>query len=186
MNGHFQLRYELQAVVVNEYMRTHHYDNYNGGDDNNFTDKRRRYYSIEEQNQIKNVYESFDDKANAIEFLQLVYGFDKLNERKIKRWMKSANKPMGRPISPEFEAEVLDEFKGLLPHTELSRDNLRMCGYKVLNREYINTDSGAMEKKWLKDTRTRNLKFTDRWITGMLKRNESSTPVATAAVEGMV
>ena len=40
-----------------------------------------------------------------------------------------------------------------------------------------------MEKKWLKDLRTRSLQFTDRWIIGILKRSESPTP-AIAAVEG--
>ena len=41
-----------------------------------------------------------------------------------------------------------------------------------------------MEKKWLEDPRTRSLQFTDRWVTGILKRNESPTP-AIAAVEEM-
>jgi hypothetical protein len=57
----------------------------------------------------------------------------------------------------------------------------------VLNREYVNANSGVMEKKWLKDPRTRSLQFTDRWITGILKRSESPASVATgiAVVEGM-
>jgi hypothetical protein len=44
-----------------------------------------------------------------------------------------------------------------------------------------------MEKKWLKDPRTRSLQFTDRWIIGILKRSESPASVATgiAVVEGM-
>ena len=43
-----------------------------------------------------------------------------------------------------------------------------------------------MEKKWLKDPRTRSLQFTDRWIIGILKRSESPASVAAGivAVEG--
>jgi hypothetical protein len=95
---------------------------------------------------------------------------------------------MGRPISQEFESEVLDEYKRLFPPlTELSRHSLRVCGHRVLNREYANADSGVMEQKWLKDPLTRSLQFTDRWITGILKRSETPTSVApgSTVVEGM-
>ena len=43
-----------------------------------------------------------------------------------------------------------------------------------------------MEKKWLEDPRTRSLQFTDRWVTGILKRSESPTPAAPVAFSVML
>ena len=88
---------------------------------------------------------------------------------------------MGRPISQEFESEVLDEYKRHFPpHTELSRDYLRVCGHRVLNREYVNADTGVMKQKWLEDSRTRKLKFTYKWFKGILTRNKCSVFSASA------
>ena len=201
-DDYFRLHHDFEEVIQKEYEKQEvadsvdsngDNDNDNNNNNNHSSQKiksniniKRRKYSVEEQHEIIRIYDSINKKTKAIKFLQISYGYHEIYERKIKRWKTSAKKPMGRPISHEFESEVLNEYRGLLPHTILSRDNLRMCGYKVLNREYVNTDSGVSEKKWRMDPRTRNLLFTDRWISGMLKRNESSTPVATAAVEGMV
>jgi len=194
MNDHIQLPYDFQEVMLKEKAADrNNNDNYNNDINHSSYERilnngQRRKYSVEEQKRIIRIYDAINNKTKAIKFLQDICGYNEIYVRKIKRWKSPANKPMGRPISQEFEAEVLDEYnKHFPPQTELLRDNLRMCGYLVLNREYFNADSGAMEKKWLKDTRTRNLKFTYKWIKGMLKRNESSALVATAtaAVERM-
>ena len=194
MNDHIQLPYDFQEVMLKEKAADRNNDNNYNNDINHSSYERilnngqRRKYSVEEQKRIIRIYDLINNKTKAIKFLQAICGYHEIYERKIKRWKSPVKKPMGRPISQEFESEVLDEYKGLFPHTELSGDNLRLCGHLVLNREYFNADSGAMEKKWLKDTRTRNLKFSYKWIKGMVTRNESPMPIASAAaavVEGM-
>ena len=198
MNDYFQLQHDFVEVIQKEYAREEAADSNGDNNDNennhscqiiksNISNKRRKY-SVEEQLEIIRIYDSISKKTKAIKFLQVVCGYNEIYERKIKRWKTCAKKPMGRPISQEFESEVLDEYKRHFPpHTELSRHSLRVCGHRVLNREYVNADTGVMEKKWLKDPRTRTLQFTDRWIIGILKRSESPASVAAgiAVVEGM-
>jgi hypothetical protein len=196
MNDYFQLQHDFVEVIQKEYAREEAGDSNGDNNDNENNHScqiikskdKRRNYSAEEQLEIIRIYDSINKKTKAIKFLQVVCGYNEIYERKIKRWKTCTKKPMGRPISQEFESEVLDEYKRLFPpHTELLHDNLRVCGHRVLNREYVNANSGVMEKKWLKDPRTRSLQFTDRWIIGILKRSESPASVATgiAVVEGM-
>ena len=196
MNDYFQLQHDFVEVIQKEYAREEAADRNGDNNDNENnhscqvtkSNNKRRKYSVEEQLEIIRIYDSISKKTKAIKFLQVVCGYNEIYERKIKRWKTCTKKPMGRPISQEFESEVLDEYKRHFPpHTELSRHSLRVCGHRVLNREYVNANSGVMEKKWLKDPRTRSLQFTDRWIIGILKRSESPASVATgiAVVEGM-
>jgi len=198
MSDYFQLQHDFVEVIQKEYAREEAADSNGDNNDNenirscqiikSNTSNKRRKYSVEEQLEIIRIYDSISTKTKAIKFLQVECGYNEIYERKIKRWKTCAKKPMGRPISQEFESEALDEYKRHFPpHTELSRDYLRVCAHRVLNKEYVNADSGVMEQKWLKDQRTRSLQFTDRWITGILKRSESPASVATgiAVVEGM-
>ena len=184
MNDHIQLSLDFKEVKLREKAP----DTYIHNTDYNHSSQRipntckRRKYSIEEQKRIIRIFDAINNKTKALKFLQDVCGYNEIYAKKINRWKTSAKKPIGRPISQEFESEVLDEYKRLFPpHTELLHDNLRVCGHRVLNREYVNADTGVMEQKWLEDSRTRKLKFTYKWVKGILTRNKCPVFSASAA-----
>jgi len=183
MNDYCKLPHDFQEVIQKEYARIEAQDSDSKNDNNkssyrmtlNKVASKRRKYSDEEREQIIRIFDSIENKTKVIKFLQDVCGYEEIYLRKIQRWKSTDKKTMGRPVSREFESEVLDVYKRHFPNTLLSRHLLRDCGYLVLNREYFNVDTGAMEKKWLADNRTCKLQFTERWIKGMLKRNKCST-----------
>jgi hypothetical protein len=192
MNDHIQLSLDFKEVKLKEkapdtYIHNNTDYNHSCQIIKSNTSNKRRKYSIEEQKRIIRIFDAINNKTKAIKFLQDICGYNEIYAKKIKRWKTCAKRPIGRPISQEFESEVLDEYKRLFPpHIELSHDNLRVCGHRVLNKEYVNADSGEMEQKWLEDPRTRKLKFTYKWIKGILTRNKCPVLSASAAaIEGM-
>ena len=133
---------------------------------------KRRKYSENEQQQIIQIYDAISNKPKAVKFLQHICGFRDIYERKIRRWKTSTKKPMGRPVSPEFESEVLHEYRMLFQNncTRYKSRYLQTCAELVFDREYVDDKSGTLVKKWHEDKRTCNLQFTAKWITGLLNR----------------
>lgn len=142
--------------------------------------QRRRKYTLDEQHHIINIYDTHECKTEAMHKINSIEGFEHVYERKIKRWKHCSAKPMGRPVSQEFEEEVLQEYVSAVAKIDWTSRNcpfsyskLKQCATKVFDREYEDSIADGVvtyHKKWLKDSRTRNLQFTSRWITGMIRR----------------
>lgn len=142
--------------------------------------QRRRKYTLDEQRIIIDLYDTHECKTEAMNKINSMEGFEHVYERKIKRWKHCSAKPMGRPVSQEFEEEVLREYEQAVSKIDwtsrscpFSYSKLKQCATKVFDREYHDcTVEGVVtyHKKWLKDSRTKNLQFTSRWITGMIRR----------------
>lgn len=142
--------------------------------------QRRRKYTLDEQRYIINLYDTHECKTEAMNKINSIEGFEHVYERKIKRWKHCSAKPMGRPVSQEFEEEVLREYVLAVAKIDWTSRNcpfsyskLKQCATRVFDRDYEdNVVDGVVtfHKKWQKDSRTRNLQFTSRWITGMIRR----------------
>ena len=85
------------------------FDDTNGNTSSMISSKtKRKAYLVSEQREIIGIYDSFDNKIDAINYIKSMNGYHEIYERKIKYW-KSSNKIMGKPISQEFEDEILRE-----------------------------------------------------------------------------
>lgn len=138
-------------------------------------------YSISERKSIVSLYNNFTCKLTAMKLIRSIEGYEKLNERRIKRWMKNPdNKNPGRPISEEFEDEVLLECKQSPKNIKKDKVTtkvnvysyalVRECANQILNKDYWDDSTGISSKKWLNDSRTSKLQFTNKWILGVLQR----------------
>jgi len=141
---------------------------------------RRRKYTLEEQRTIIKLYDGFKCKAAAMRAINSIEGFEHVYVRKIRRW-KSQSKPMGRPVSPEFELEVMEEYLMAMQQitclstrqkSSHSYSKMKECAKKVFNNDYWDEDSFSYVKKWQLDKRTCNLQFTNKWVSGMLRRDK--------------
>jgi len=101
---------------------------------------------------------------------------------KLTRTIDTKTITRGRPKSKEFEDEVLIECEKLFvniygPRTKALSSNdysyahVRKSAMDVWNRDYWDEVSSNNIKKWQFNRRTRNLKFTNKWIHGVLHRH---------------
>jgi hypothetical protein len=92
----------------------------------------------------------------------------------------------GRPKSNEFEDEVIAECERLLLNentncTMRKRTNtysythVKNCAAIVMDREYWNEDTGSFVKKWQLNRTTNKLRFTNKWVFGVLRRHSNKT-----------
>lgn len=148
-------------------------------------------YSIDEKKSIVTLYNNFTCKLMALKFIQSIEGYEKLNVRRIKRWQKQTTlKSPGRPISEEFEDEVLLECKQSPKNIKKIKTVnmypyalIKECAKIVLNKEYCDNSTGIYTKKWLHDSRTNKLKFTNKWILGVIQRGFKKSQLATSVKE---
>jgi len=140
----------------------------------------RRKYTIDERRTIIKLYDSFKCKTEAMRVINSIEGFENVYVRKIRRW-KSQSKPMGRPVSPEFEQEVMEEYLMAMQRTltcplrrrsSHSYSMMKECARKVFNNDYWDEDTLSFVKRWQLDKRTGNLQFTNKWVSGMLRRDK--------------
>jgi len=149
--------------------------------DDNIQGKRQsKPLTANERKAVLEIYDQFESKISAIQVIKSINGFEHVNERKIKRWKKQAtmNTP-GRPISDEFENEVLLECERVSRLYQVKRvvtSNLytyslvKHCASEVLQKDYWDEETCSFMKKWLLDKRTCNLRFTNKWVFGVLRR----------------
>jgi hypothetical protein len=85
-------------------------------DDNNINNNNNnekistRTLTSDHRKAVLEHYDQFKCKTSALQVIKSINGFQDVNERKIKRWKKQATVICpGRPISDEFEMEVLKE-----------------------------------------------------------------------------
>ena len=128
-------------------------------------------------------------------------GFDKVTYGMILNWKKPStpsSKRMGRQVDGEFEAEVLRECErmsnnhmqnggavnscstgsGAVAATfGLTYAAVRECASNVMERLYVD-EAGDMVPRWKLNSTTRGLKFSHKWVIGLLQRVQKSGPGA--------
>lgn len=158
-------------------------DDNNNINNNNNNDNERistRSLTADQRKAVLELYDQFKCKKSALQVIKSIHGFQDVNERKIKRWKKQAivNSP-GRPISDEFEMEVLKECERvsrLYKVKRVSTSNIytyslvKHCANEVLCKDFWDDKTCSFVKKWQLDKRTCNLRFTNKWILGVLRR----------------
>ena len=106
-------------------------------------------------------------------------------------------KPTGRPISEEFEQEVLAECEKSAASNKKKVSStankypynfVRECAARVFDREYWDENDLSFVKKWHMDPCTSKLQLTNKWVVGLLRRDlkksaDASLTAATAADE---
>ena len=144
-------------------------------------DWKRRKYTEAEQNAIISLYDQHKYKPAAMRAINSISGFEHVYERKIRRW-KSRTKPAGRPVSDEFESEVMEVYSQQMyfisPKSPYPYAALKESAMKVFNKEYWDERSSTYVKKWQLDKHTCHLQFTSKWVVGMLRRVERKAAAA--------
>ena len=140
--------------------------------------KPHTYFTHKERRAIVEFYELHDYKVTALQIIRATAGYEHLTDRKIKRWMNALGikKSAGRPVCEKFEAEVLVECEKCVQSTSnysYSYAFVRDCAHRVLHKSYLDKNGTSSTKKWLLDKRTCHLKFTNKWVSGLLRRSSS-------------
>jgi len=142
--------------------------------------RKRPKYSDDEQKRVIQIYDSFSCKLTAMKAINEIRGYENIYKRKIERWKRSS-KSMGRPVSREFENEVIQEYRhafsnlsGQMMSQYVTNSSLKKCALIVFDREYWDDKTKTFVKKWHLDKLTCNLCFTSKWISGVLKRSTKS------------
>ena len=155
-------------------------NNSNSNSNNNNGRTSTRNLTVNQRKAVLELYDQFDCKTSALQVINSIIGFQDINESKIKRWKKQVtmNSP-GRPISDEFEMEVMKECERVSRLFEVKRvatSNLytysvvKHCANEVLHKDFWDDETSSFVKKWQYDKRTCNLRFTNKWILGVLQR----------------
>jgi len=147
---------------------------------------KRAKFQPNEQKAIIDVYDKYTDKAIAMRILKNIPGLENMYERKIKRW-KSSTKTMGKPVSQEFEDEVYEEYLKInednsndISFTNVSTVNIKRCGIQVLHREYWDVTTNQMIKKWHNNPHTTALQFTNKWVSGFIRRRRMKVELSSS------
>ena len=170
----------MTALSIDFSISSKNDDNNINNDNNNNERISTRTLTSDQRKAVLELYDQFKCKTSALQVIKAINGFQDVNERKIKRWKKQAtvNCP-GRPISDEFEMEVLkdcERVSRLFKVKRVSTSNIytyslvRYCANEVLCKEFWDDKTCSFVKKWQLDKRTCNLRFTNKWILGVLRR----------------
>jgi len=138
-------------------------------------------YTESERRSIVQLYDLFDCKATSMRMIHSIDGYETIPERKVKRWktgMVGAPRVPGKPISEEFEHEVMEEckktdnksFKKSAATNGYTYSLVKLCANELLNKNYWDKDSSSFVQKWRLDKRTCSLLFTNKWVSGVLRR----------------
>ena len=147
----------------------------------------RLLFSLAERKVLVDLYDSTDDKTTAMSLVNATQnGEQTITEQRIKRWKKSGMlKLPGRPLSVEFEEEVIAECERT-QSKESSSTNIypyefvRMCAVNVFNKDYWDDESSSFIKKWHHDKKTCKLRFSNRWVLGLMQRVSKRRIVTTS------
>ena len=156
------------------------------------TVKPRLLFSLAERKALVDLYDSTDDKITAMSLVNdaTQNGEQIITERRVKRWKKSGLlKMQGRPLSVEFEDEVIAECERT-QSKESSSANIypyelvRASAINVFNKDYWDDASSSFIKKWHQDKKTCKLRFSNRWVFGLMQRVSKRRIVTTSTTCG--
>ena len=137
-----------------------------------------KLFSIAERKVLVDLYDSTDDKTTAMSLVNATQNGEQIiTERRIKRWKKSGMlKIPGRPLSVEFEEEVIAECERTQSKESSSSvciypyEFVRVCAINVFNKDYWDDESSSFIKRWHHDKKTCKLRFSNRWVLGLMQR----------------
>lgn len=159
-------------------------------------------FTSNERRIIVELYDRFDCKVTAMNIIKSISGYEHLYEQKIKGWKGRINpqlslqKSSEKSISDEFEDEVLAECAKACLSLQYCRarasnfnsyyySSVKECAIQVLNRDYWDADTSSYVKKWKLNKRIRNLQFTNKWVSGILRRSMTlPCPVNDSVLDG--
>jgi hypothetical protein len=155
------------------------------------TVKPRLLFSLAERKALVDLYDSTDDKITAMSLVNdaTQNGEQIITERRVKRWKKSGLLKTGRPLSVEFEDEVIAECERT-QSKESSSANIypyelvRASAINVFNKDYWDDASSSFIKKWHQDKKTCKLRFSNRWVFGLMQRVSKRRVVTTSTTCG--
>ena len=155
------------------------------------TVKPRLLFSLAERKALVDLYDSTDDKITAMSLVNdaTQNGEQIITERRVKRWKKSGLLKTGRPLSVEFEDEVIAECERT-QSKESSSANIypyelvRASAINVFNKDYWDDASSSFIKKWHQDKKTCKLRFSNRWVFGLMQRVSKRRIVTTSTTCG--
>ena len=138
---------------------------------------KNRMLSPAERKALVDLYDSTDCRTTAMSLINAAQNGDQvITERRIKRWKKGGMfKISGRPLSVEFEEEVIKECESTQPKKSSSvniypYEFVRECAIIVYNKDYWDKESSSFIKKWHHDKTTCKLRFSNRWVLGLMQR----------------
>jgi len=141
------------------------------------TSAKNRMLSPAERKALVDLYDSTDCRTTAMSLINAKQNGEQIiTERRIKRWKKDGMfKISGRPLSIEFEEEVIKECESTQPKKSSSvniypYEFVRQCAINVYNKDYWDKESSSFVKKWHQDKTTCKLRFSNRWVLGLLQR----------------
>ena len=123
----------------------------------------RLKFTAEQRSLAIGIYDNYDCKREAMRKINEMKGFEALRSRRINHW-KTSNFRMGRPISDQFEEEVIKE------HQSNRSDHVASCAERVKRRGYWDDEQQTFIQKWLLNKHTCQLKFTNRWVSAFRER----------------
>jgi len=141
--------------------------------------KRARIrYTTAQRTQALDILSRFDDKASALEEIRAIPGMEKVDRSHLSRWTQSqtAQKPIGRPVNIEFEAEVLvlinetitSAATGNLAFPVESRKQSNRCSYTCVRQC---AEQVKARDPWANNGTTKKLEFSNKWINGFFRRH---------------
>jgi len=159
---------------------------------------KRRKYTDKEKLKILQVYDEYKNSGSKpIQCLNAIPGYESITPSMISKWKRgrsmNGKKRTGRPVSKEFEREVLEECVIFKMVTEMDKVKdeeekeqvekmvvvanaaysyqvLKNCAHNVRNRLYYDEVSRQRTAKWKLDARTAKLKFSNCWVFKFLRR----------------
>lgn len=155
-------------------------------------------YNNEQRQAMIYLYNVIGNDKNALKLIRSIDGFENLNGKRLKRWTKQPiSKTTGRPISEEFEREVLFECEQSSASNKKKVSStankypynfVRECAARVFDREYWDENDLSFVKKWHMDPCTSKLQLTNKWVVGLLRRDlkksaDASLTAAAAAAD---
>jgi len=136
----------LTALSIDFNISSSKDDDNNINNNNNNEKISTRTLTSDQRKAVLELYDQFKCKTSALQVIKSINGFQDVNERKIKRWKKQATVICpGRPISDEFEMEVLKECERvsrLFKVKRVSTSNIytyslvKYCANEVLSKEF--------------------------------------------------
>eukprot|EP00428_Durinskia_dybowskii_P071055 CAMPEP_0170390406 /NCGR_PEP_ID=MMETSP0117_2-20130122/19129_1 /TAXON_ID=400756 /ORGANISM="Durinskia baltica, Strain CSIRO CS-38" /LENGTH=349 /DNA_ID=CAMNT_0010646449 /DNA_START=164 /DNA_END=1213 /DNA_ORIENTATION=+ len=154
----------------------------------------RRRYSREEKKIMIGIYDKYPIKEAAMEIINKLEGFPRVTPGMILTWKRpkpASVKKMGRQVDHDFEEEVLRECEKASNHhmanggsnntgsgavattLGLSYALVRECAMAVWDRLYPD-ESGQLVPRWKINKTTQGLKFSHKWVVGLLKRVQAA------------
>lgn len=137
--------------------------------------KAKRTHYGDSIKQIIEIYDSYENgsKHAAMAMINSINGYEHVTRKSISKWKSALRRPTvkktrGKKANGEFEDLVMQEYTlvAAIDSAAYSYKIIRSCAERVRNRAYDGVH------KFQTDPLTKNLKFSDKWVVGLLRRQK--------------